>query len=438
PSLLAVSDVLTGTPLAALAVVAAGTVVAVYLLAQEVLHDHGRALLAAALLVVSPLFVFQSATFLPYLFSLLLGTAATALLLSGVRMASTWRLVAAGVVAALAAFARQFDAVLVLSPAVVAVLIEHRRQLKLLLRTSGLRFLAGAVPVLALMLLFNWRVMGGPFRLPFNVTGSADAFGFGNRGVFESSTLPFHFGDGLAGLGQCMLWFITWLPGGVGFVAFMIAGLVHTARRGAGPARWVVGSWLLVIPIGYLFFWGPWAMSYNWKGVQSFGPFYHLPMLVPGVIFAADGAFWLAGWLRRRHLGAVMPVLALGLAVLTLLTIGDKAKYSDRATRDYRAAQRAVRQADLSDAVLFLPLRTEGGFLSVTPFLTNDVSLKQSVLYAQDCGTDADRDLLSRFPGRTGYRFVIVEGSRPPRAGRYEVRPLDGPPSVAPEGCVAP
>ena len=437
PTVLAVSDKLTGTPRTALAAVAATTVVAVHALALEVLRDQRRALLAAALMVLSPIFVFQSATFLPYLFSLLLGTSATFLLLSGVRQTSSRRIVLAGLLAALAAFARQFDAVLVISPAVIAVLIAERHSRRLL-RRAGVQFLAGALPVVAVMLIYDWRVMGGPFRLPFNVTGSADAFGFGDRGVFESSTLDFDFGDGLAGLGQCMQWFITWLPGGIVFVVLMMLGLAHSLRRGTGLGRWVAASWLLVIPVGYLFFWGPWAMSYNWKGVQAFGPFYHLPMLVPAVIFAADGALWSYEMLRRRRLGALVGVLALVMVLLTVLTIGDKAKYSDRATRDYRSARSAVQRAGLSQAVLFLPLRGESGFLSVTPFLENRPSLDQSVLYAEDCGTTADRALLDRFPGRSGYRLVIVEGSRPRRAGRYEVRPLEGPDTPAPEGCAQP
>src|SRR5690606_17230297 len=236
-------------------------------LANEVVRDRTTSFVAALLLVLSPLFLVQSGTYLPYLFSLALGAGAAALLLSGVRVGSRWRMVTGAALAGVAVFARPFDAALL--P-------------------------AGAGPLVLLNLAYNGAVLGSPTKRPFGVTGSADTFGFGRRGVFESSTLPFDFGDGLSGAGVSLQWLPSWLAGGVVLVALALWGTVSLLRRGDGPARWVVASWALIVPIAYLFFWGPWAMTHNWDGVQAFGPFYHLPLIVPVVVFGAHGLRLLA------------------------------------------------------------------------------------------------------------------------------------------------
>jgi hypothetical protein len=79
-------------------------------------------------------------------------------------------------------------------------------------------------------------------------------------------------------------------------------------------------------------------------------------------------------------------------------------------TAEYRAVQRAVAAADLDDALLFLPRRGDLGFASTTPFLENDPSLRQPVLYAEQRGA-ADLALADRFPDRTLYR--LSEDLRP-------------------------
>jgi hypothetical protein len=78
---------------------------------------------------------------------------------------------------------------------------------------------------------------------------------------------------------------------------------------------------------------------------------------------------------------------------------------ANAAVRDgYRAVQRFVATAHLTDAVLLLPRRGDLGFLSDTPFLENDPSLDQPVLYAEDRGP-ADLVLAHRYPDPGLYRF---------------------------------
>jgi hypothetical protein len=398
PAFIAAGDLVTGSPRAALAVSAAAAAVLVALLTAEVLRDRVVAVTAGALFALSPVVVVQSGTYLPYLFSLALGLGAAVLLLSGTRLGSTPRLVAAGGVAGVAAFARPFDALLTVAPFAVAVLLARERgglsRLGVVLRVA-----AGALPVLALTLVYNAVVVGGPFRLPFTVTGPQDTFGFGERGVFPEYTVDFAPADGVTGLLDSLRAMPGWVFGGVVLVALAVFGLVRTR----GPARWAVASLAAVVPLGYLPFWGPWATTAQWEGVQLFGPFYHLPVVVPLTVLGAAGLVEL-GRLTTVAAQALAAVAAATMVVLTVLAVPDALAGNLAVRDDFRAVQSFVADAGLDDAVLLLPRRGDLGFASTTPFLENDPSLRQPVLYAEQRGV-ADLALADRFPDRTLYRL---------------------------------
>ncbi|MGY1679111.1 hypothetical protein [Geodermatophilus sp. SYSU D01176] len=394
PAVIAAGELLTGSPRAALAVSAAAAAVLVALLTAEVLRDRAVALTAGALFALSPVVVVQSGTYLPYLPSLALGLGAAVLLLSGTRLGSTPRLVTAGVVAGVAAFARPFDALLTVAPFGVAVLLARERgglsRVGVVLRVA-----AGALPVLALTLVYNAVVVGGPFRLPFTVTGPQDTFGFGDRGVFPRYTVRFTAADGVAGVLANLRGTPGWVAGGLVLVALAVLGLVRTR----GAARWAVAALAVVVPLGYLPFWGPWAMGTQWQGLALFGPFYWLPVVVPLVVFGAAGLARVAR--RRRSLAAAAVAAMVGL---TALAVPGPVTGNREVTAEYRAVQQAVTDAGLDDALLFLPRRGDLGFDSDTPFLHNDPALRQPVLYAEQRGA-ADLALVGRFAGRSLHRL---------------------------------
>ncbi|WP_100502133.1 glycosyltransferase family 39 protein [Geodermatophilus chilensis] len=394
PAVIAAGDLLTGSPRAALALSAAAAAVLVALLAAEVLRDRTVALTAGALFALSPVVAVQSGTFLPYLPALALGLGAAVLLLSGARLGSTPRLVAAGAVAGVAAFARPFDALLTVAPFGLAVLLARERGG---LSRPGLvlRVAAGAVPVLALTLVYNAVVVGGPFSLPFTVTGPQDTFGFGDRGVFPQRTADFTAADGVTGMLANLAATPGWVAGGVVLVALAVLGLV----RSRGAARWPVAALAVVVPLGYLPFWGPWAIAEQWEGLELFGPFYTLPVVVPLVVFGAAGLLRVAR--RGRPLAAILVVAMVGL---TALAVPGPVAGHRAVTAEYRAVQQVVEDAGLDDALLFLPLRGDLGFVSDTPFLENAPSLQQPVLYAAQRGA-ADLALVARFAERAPYRL---------------------------------
>ena len=402
PAVLAASDASTGTPRVAIGLVAAATVVMTATVAGEVLASRWTGVLAGALLALSPLFVIQSGTYLPYVFQLLLGLVAAHLLLTGLRTTSTWRLVGAGAAFGLALFARPFDAVLFALPFLVLVWSREEGLRSLVGRPTRLVAL-GALPVLAVALAYNAHVMGSPFELPYRATGSRDTFGFGRRGVFDDATVRFRPGDGLDGMVTNLRWLATWTFGGV----VLIGLAVHGMRRTSGRARWAVAGLALAFPLGYLAFWGPYAIGRLWPGVQTLGPFYHLPVIVPVVVLGAAGvrALWEGtGRLDRRRSRQVLAALAAVMVALTATALPDKVAVNADIRDDYATTEAFVDGLGLDDAVLFLPRRGDSGFISSTPFLENDLSLDQPVLYAEDRGGE-NFELVDRYPDRSFHRL---------------------------------
>jgi hypothetical protein len=148
-------------------------------------------------------------------------------------------------------------------------------------------------------------------------------------------------------------------------------------------------------------------MSRLWDGVRLFGYYYHLPVVVPLVTFAGAALVGLARDARASRSAWARPaVAALGVVVvgLTVLSLPDKISGNLAVRDDYRALQRFVAAQHLDDAVLLLPFRGDLGFLGTSPFLENDPSLDQPVLYAEQRGGH-DLELAARFPDRTLYRL---------------------------------
>jgi hypothetical protein len=410
PTVLAVGELVTGSPRAGLAVTAAATAVLTALLTTEVLRSRATGVVAGALLVLSPAFVVQSGTYLPYVFELACGLGFAYLLLTGSRRSATARVVVAGVVIGVAAWARPFDALLMAVPFTAYVVWDAWRA-----RRAGdparwswvgvlARLAAGALPLLVAILVYNAVVLGSPLRLPYTVTGSADGFGFGRRGVFAQYTIGFTPGNGVAGMLTNLQWLPSWIAGGIVLVALAIAGLI----RSSGAARWPVAALAVVVPLGYLPFWGPYAMSHFWPGVQYFGPFYHLPVVVPLVVFGAAGLVALGRAARAaapRWARPLAVVLAVAMVVLTALAVPDKVAGNLAVRDDHRALQRFVEGHDLGRAVLLLPARGDLGFESTSPFLENQPSLDQPVLYAEDRG-GKDFELVDDHPDRALYRLT--------------------------------
>jgi len=408
PGFIALAHRAFGSDRAALALTAAGAVVACYALAREVLGRRREAAVAAGFFAASPLSLLQSATYLSYLFNaaLLMGFAAA--LLGGVRRRSPGLLMAAGLLLGLAVFARPFDAVLVAGPLLGWWAWSGRPRPDRTDRrpTGEARWLGlGALPPVAAMLAYFRAATGSFLRPPFTFVGPSDTLGFGPHRMYAGMPfLDYTPGRALLALGR-----LTVLTGFWGFGGLLLIGLAVIGHRrlGGGPGGWLALV-AVTVPLGYAFFWGSFS-STEWGGPWRFGPFYWLPVLIPGSILAAAGFTALWRWDRP-----VARLVAGGMAAVSLFVVGRAFADHRRLTAERDRLDAAPREAaPLGPAVVFLP-PLDGPYL-LQPFSqARNATFDGPVVWAIDRGPRPNLDVVLRLPGRTPYRVVAGRSRRSP------------------------
>ena len=408
-AILAVGIRLAGSARLSLGLVAAGVVLLSYALAKEVLGERSVAALATAFIAVSPLFLVQSATFLPYCSMLLLLEGFALALLRGARTDGRLLLAVSGLVFGVALFARPFDALLWGLPLGVYVGVSQRSDGRRLRQTAGWFALGSAVPVLA-MLAYYRAATGSPFRTPFNLLEPKDTLGFGARRLVPGAPdLIFTPAHGIYGITRYVLVTTGWVFGGLVLIGFFLVGLVR--RRAPGPQLWLA-SIVLTFAFGYLFFWGTFGTSLR-GGLSSFlGPFYLMPVVVPLTFIAARG-FGVV-WRHDRFLGAAALIAMLfvsGYLLSRALPVNLRFSAEDR--RIYAP----IAAARLDRALVLVPPLYGPQLLHPLAFLQNDADYDGRIVYALDRGEPGNLRLLDDFPGRQVYKLRFH--------GHYRANPLD-------------
>jgi hypothetical protein len=404
PAFIALSHWTFGSDRAALALTAAGAVVACYLLAREVLGRRREAALAAGFLAGSPLVVIQSATYLSYLFNLGLLMGFAAALLGGARRRSRGVLALAGLLFGLAVFARPFDAALFGGPLLVWWGWSGRRQVHRLMVEASWVVLGAVTPLLAMAGYFR-AATGSFLRPPFTFVGPADTLGFGAKRMYAGMPfLDYTPGRALAAFGRLTVLTGFWGLGGLVLAGFAVLGYRGLRGRGGG---WL-GLVALTVPLGYACFWGSFASS-EWGGPWRFGPFYWLPVLVPASILGAAGFARLWRWDRLTG-----RIVAGGMAAVSLFVIvravADHRRFVAERERLFAGPLDAA--ARLDRAVVFLP-PLDGPWL-LQPFsMARNADFDQPVVWAIDRGERQNLDVARNLPGRTPYRVAVPRAATP-------------------------
>ncbi len=392
PAVLAASELLSGSMRPAAALTAAVAIVLVVLFAREVTGDRWLAVLAGALVLASPFFLFQTATLLAYPFAVAVQLAFAVCLLRAARTGRAGWALAAGVLAGLAAFARSYDAVLFALPVGVAVLVSLARDRPRLLRTVGWG-LAGALPVLAAILAYNVATTGEPLRFALQAAAPGNQFGFGPRSIVVGAPpVQYDLAEAVRTTAATVLALPGWTFGGLLVVPLAILGWALLARR----AAWLLLALVAVFPVGYFFWWGNALAT---MGVALFGPQYYLPALAPLAVLIAAG---LADVWRRRRTAAVL--IGCALLAATAVRLPERIALNAGFRDDHAAELAAVDAAVDGPAVVLIPSERDGPWIGhPRPHLVNDVDLADPVIYAADSGA-ANLVLPQRFPDRALFR----------------------------------
>jgi hypothetical protein len=388
PGALLLARMLTGTATAALPAAAALCVAGTYALTFELLRQRDVAVVAAVLMVASPIFALQGGVHLAYIFSLGLGLLASASLLSGVRRRRWERLLLGGALLGYVFLTRPFDALVWGGVLALYVLWTERPRW----RTAVLQLAAvvgAALPFVVAGLLYNRRLTGSLLEFPMSVKDPLDVFGFGRRRLAPSfAAVDYGIRTALRASAKNAFFFPWFLVGTyVGLAAAVIAA-VRWWRR---PDTWLLLGLGVAFPLAYLPFWGTYLSSLF---SRVSGPIYLVPLYAPVCILVAA---LLVEWHARR------PRWAAGLAALLVVATIPAAWDRFTLNRDISRSQAPWRESleAVEDPSLVL-VADSTYVLYANPFGANPPDLAGPRLFAMPNGP-AVLDLIAEHPERAVY-----------------------------------
>jgi hypothetical protein len=433
-AMFAVGKLLGGYRLA-LAGIAAVNLALVVGVGREV-FDVRTGLLAGVFVLASPLFLLDSAVFLPYAPTTLLNLLFAYGYLRADRADDRRWAAVAGLAVGLAFFARPYTAVLFAAPFVVHALWTLRGGGRGALERQALTAALGLLGV-GLTLAYNAVVTGSPWLFPYQAFAPLDGLGFGHREILAHD-VDYTPALALRANAEVLrLFFAEWIAGGLLGAALAAVGLAGVARRRPSSRQAVLAGLFVSVAAGNVYFWG----NYNVLGdldragdglVSALGPYYHFDLLLPTAAFAAAGAVWLGRLLCRALDARLDPRLARGVLVLALVvgagavgtvTVADLDERVERnaeVTETYEDAYEPFEGGPPANSLVLLP-DPYGDWLN-HPFqpLRNDPGFDGRAVYAID---DRPFEVVEAFPDRRLYRYTY-RGAWAPYAGSPEAARL--------------
>ncbi|MFB6210966.1 MAG: ArnT family glycosyltransferase [Halobacteriales archaeon] len=431
-AMFAVGQLLGGTARLSLAFLAAGNVLLMCAIGAE-LFDPPTGLLAGGLLVTAPLFLLQSAVFLPYAPTMLWLLLFVYAYLVFVRTDGGVAPVLAGLSVGIAGFARPYITILIAAPfGIHAGYTLGRSVLDAEWRQAGEVGALVAVSSLCLggTIAYRTLIPGVPGLLPVEPITMADGLGYvaqdeavalGRVTVLETLQANAQV------LGRL---FTTWGP--VGLLGTVLAGIGLGLVIGSTRRQWpdfdrrtvgqltvagIVGSVSLgnlVVPATQALLGDPRLAG---DGLLTFlGPYYHIGLLLPLALFGAHGLAWLWAYVRMAIdrfdteapdetaivvgiVGAVLLATAAGAVTMPHL------RANDRITDQYADAYSPLIDRSFDGALVFVPTPYEDRLNYPFQFLRNDPDFDGNVVYAIDAGP-RNFETVAAFPDRTTYRYV--------------------------------
>lgn len=383
-----------GTAAAGLAFGAALAVTGTYAFARTLLRDHGDALVAAAMMALSPIVVVQGGVYLGYLFTLGVGLCFAAAFVSGVRDRSPRRLVAAGLFLGYVFLTRPFDMILWAAAIGGPIVVARLRARQAIAGAVGW-CAVGAFPLVALTLAYNQRMTGSFTTFPVTVKDPLDTYGFGVRRIMpEFADVDYGIVTAVKGTLKNGFYLLLFVTGGV--VALPVAVLGFWRRRRDAMVLPLLAL-LVAFPAGYFFFWGTNVSSLT---SRISGPIYFVPMYAPLCIFIA---VVIGDAVRlRRTAGILLAVVLVAAGLPTAI---------NRIVTNHRISEAQEPWRDASDAVAARPddslvfVADSGPYLMfLNPYSANAPDLDGHVVWATDRGGE-NIDLIERMSDRAAFRM---------------------------------
>ncbi len=331
--------------------------------------------LAAALVGVSPFFVFNAASFFSHTFCGVLLLAAAWVAARDDRM-PWWVPVSVGALVGCAVLARYLTGVVGAVPIVWWLLRPGVRPVRTLLLVA-----LGGLPWIAVLMAYNLTLSGSPWHL--TTTPLTVSRWFADGSLLRGADI----------LGSHLLRHLLWTPP----VLLIAYGLY--LRVAATPERRGLFAWLPVLMAAALYF-------YMERGGNQYGARFHyevFPFLVLFVTAQLFGGDVLAAKVRRDRLTFAALVVSVALMPVALLV---HAGVERRVVRERMDPFTLAAAAGLHGALVLIAGRV-GSARSMASFdLTrNDLELRADVIYGLDPGQGARCAPAARVAGRVTYLY---------------------------------
>jgi hypothetical protein len=391
PGLLA-GGVLAGVPWLVNPLLAALALYLVYRLGQT-LYDDRVGLLAAALGLLSPLFLVLSGSYLSHLASLVWLLLFSLWFVWTAQGRSRWFAVGAGLALGMAFLTRSLTAVAYAVPFVIYSLVQivQRRQPHwphyLLVALAG-----GAMAVL--LPGYQWAVTGDPWLNPYLLWWPYDRIGFGpDIGAMPGGHSPYYawinLRQDLSRAATDVLGWpgLSWIP--------LLLGLAMRPRR---ARAWALAAPFACLVVAYLFYW-------IGSPARLWGPRYYFEGFGGLWLLSAVGLLKVWDWARDQKQTWLRPALAgiLLLLVVANLSVNVPSRMAD-AHGFYGITQSQrdpIEDAGIHNALVIVYAERwleYGALLSgMSPLLDDDV------VYARGDGPETDAAVITAFPGRSVY-----------------------------------
>jgi 4-amino-4-deoxy-L-arabinose transferase-like glycosyltransferase len=390
PALLA-GGVLAGVPWLVNPLLAALALYLIYRLGQT-LYDERVGLLAAALGLISPLFLVLSGSFLSHLASLVWLLLFSLWFIWTVQGRSRWFAVGAGAALGLAFLTRSLTAVAYAAPFILYSLVQViRRQPHW---SRHLLIAAAGAGVAALLPAYQWAVTGDPWLNPYVLWWPYDRIGFGPDigampGGHSIRYAWINLKQDLSRAATDVLGWpgLSWIP--------LVLGLALRPRR---AKDWTLLAPLACLVLAYLFYW-------IGSPARLWGPRYY---------FEGFGGLWLLGavgllkvwdWAGKQRQLWLQPALVATLVVICAGALAANLPYRMGEAHGFYGITRSqldpIEAAGLHDALVFVYADRwleYGAMLGeASPLLDDDV------VYARGQTAEINAEVRAAYPDRAVY-----------------------------------
>lgn len=417
------AGVIAGQPWLVNPLLAVACVLLLYALGSR-LYDRPTALVSAALLVASPLFILQSASFLSHVAALAWTTLFILTFVLARRGGRFPSAIVAGMALGMLFLTRPFTAVAIAAPFAVWGVVDLARRPGRLARYAVMAL--AFAPFLLSFLAYNTLTTGNPLQTAYESYWPYDKVGFGpGYGLGEGHTLEMARLNARAMVDMAEAYVFGWPLGlafwpaaiAAGFAAFSAVrlGYARLRRLGVEPRDagslgfdLLLASVVVSLVLAHFAYWAPGT---------AYGPRYYFEALGAFVLLSARGLVQLARALAKTlvALGFTQPRALLAGALATLLPTLALFTHAytnwvpqefGRFVRWYdidASGVKVVRAANLKHAVVLVQFDY---WTDYAPFFPeNNLTFDGEVVYAIDRGED-NAALYERYSGRSFYRYA--------------------------------